>query len=171
MDRLTSRAPIVTVCFWYVGRSRKLLYFITIVTNLTFCCLLFVVVFFLGGGGIGRKQWNSFSKPYWNLYFPLQLAVPRLSSPNPIIIIVVNFILQTLRRSGCGLTWPLDVIIPRLSRFRYVWNYWSDFRRPLKDVLIDFERACSVLSQRLGSKKSFFHPKYVLTKVYHKKEE
>lgn len=67
-----------------------------------------------------------------------------------------NSLLQTFAVNGRGLSWPLGPIIPCLSLFRYVWNYWSEFSRPRTDVMKDFEMACEALSQRLGKEEYFF---------------
>lgn len=69
--------------------------------------------------------------------------------------------MQTLIVSGRGMSWPLCVLLPRLSLLHYVWNYWETFTRPQTQVLRDFELACDALSQRLGREEFFFPSKFV----------
>jgi len=58
---------------------------------------------------------------------------------------------------GYGLPWPLNSVVPRLQQARYCWHHWEVFRRPQDEVLLEFEHACSTLSERLGKSKTFFN--------------
>ena len=63
---------------------------------------------------------------------------------------------HTISTHGYSLSWPLNAMVPRLQQARFIWNNWDMYRRPQREVLLEFEQACLALSSRLENKETFF---------------